>query len=208
MARSNDFKEFVSSVSSQILSSDILDYETLSENQNDDVYKTIEEMRKNAITKLGENLQIRRYILKEQNKDNYISGYTHNGKIGAIVILKNKDEELCKDIAMQIVASNPIALDHSSVDPKILANEKEIFKAELDKLEKKNDIKRNILEGKIKKFLNDNTLLNQPFIKDDKKSLKQIIKNNEIIDYVRYQLGEGLQKKEEDFAKEVYKQIK
>lgn len=208
VARSDDFKKFVSSVSSKILSSNILCNETLNQNKETDISQAIDDMRKNSITKLGENIQIRRFVVKKQDKENYISGYTHNGKIGAMVILKKKDEELSKEIAMQIVASNPIALDHSSVDPKILATEKEIFKAELDKLDKKNDIKRNILEGKIKKFLNDNTLLNQPFIKDDKKSLKKIIKNNEIIDYIRYQLGEGLQKKDENFAKEVYKQIK
>ena len=165
-------------------------------------------MRKNTITKLGENIQIRRYVLKKQTNSNYISGYIHNGKIGAMVTLKNKDEQLSKDISMQIVASNPLALDYNSVDSKILADEKEIYKAELEKLNKKDDIKRNIIEGKIKKFLNNNTLLDQPFIKDEKTTLRKIIKKNEIIDYTRYNLGEGLKKEEEDFAKEVYKQIK
>ena len=144
----------------------------------------------------------------KHDDSNYVGGYVHNGKIGAVVVLQKKDETLSKEISMQIVASNPIAVDHDSVDPKVLANEKEIYKSELDKLDKKDDIKRNILEGKIKKFLDNNTLLNQPFIKDEKTTLRKIIKKNEIIDYTRYNLGEGLKKEEEDFAKEVYKQIK
>ena len=144
----------------------------------------------------------------KQDSKNYVNGYVHNDKIGAIVVLKNQNKQLSKDIAMQIVASNPIALDHNSVNPEILANEKEIYKAELDKLEKKDDIKRNILEGKLKKYLNDNTLLNQPFIKDEKITLKKIIKDNEVISYVRYQLGEGICKEKDDFVQEVYNQIK
>ena len=109
---------------------------------------------------------------------------------------------------MQIVASNPIAIDHDSVDKKILATEKEVYKSELDKINKKDDIKRNILDGKIKKFLDSNTLLNQPFIKDDTTTLKKIIKNNKIVSFVRYQLGEGIDKGKDDFAQEVYNQIK
>jgi elongation factor Ts len=98
---------------------------------------------------------------------------------------------------MQVVASNPLGLDENSIDSEILVKEKEVYKAELDKLNKKDDIKRNIMEGKIKKFISENTLLNQPFIKD-----------NEIIYFKRYQLGEGIDKKKEDFAEEVYNQIK
>ena len=109
---------------------------------------------------------------------------------------------------MQVVASNPLGLDENSIAPDILDNEKEVYKAELDKLNKKDDIKRNIMEGKIKKFISENTLLNQPFIKDSALTLKKILKDNEIIYFKRYQLGEGIDKKKEDFAEEVYNQIK
>ena len=144
----------------------------------------------------------------QEQTNNFIGGYVHNGKIGAVVVLEKKDESLCKDISMQIVASYPIAIDHDSVDKKILATEKEVYKSELDKINKKDDIKRNILDGKIKKFLDSNTLLNQPFIKDDTTTLKKIIKNNKIVSFVRYQLGEGIDKGKDDFAQEVYNQIK
>jgi elongation factor Ts len=108
---------------------------------------------------------------------------------------------------MQIVASNPLSLDEGSLDSNILSSEKEIYKKELEKIDKKEDIKRNILEGKMKKFINDNTLINQPFVKDPSTSLQKIIKDNSIISFTRYEVGEGIEKKAEDFAQEVYNQI-
>ncbi|MEC8996316.1 MAG: translation elongation factor Ts [Pseudomonadota bacterium] len=208
VARSDDFKKFVNDIASKIILSSIANYDDFNSDKTTDLYNDIETMRKNIITKLGENILIRRYIMKKQTDNNYVGGYVHNGKIGAVVILENKDESLCKDIAMQIFASHPLAIDHDSVDKKILATEKDIYKSELDKINKKDDIKRNILDGKVKKFLDSNTLLNQPFIKDDTTTLKKIIKNNKIIGFVRYELGEGIDKEKDDFAQEVYNQIK
>ena len=140
-------------------------------------------------------------------KNNYLYGYSHNNKIVSIVELKEVDENLAKDICMQIVASNPLAIDEASIDSEVIKSERDIYKQELDKLDKKEDIKRNILEGKMKKFISDNTLLNQPFVKDPSTSLSKIIKNNQIISYQRYEVGEGIEKKSEDFAQEVYNQI-
>ena len=207
VARSKDFLSFVNEISSLILESPYGNLDELLESKDNGLSKSIEEIRKKSITKLGENICIRRFILKDQS-NNHVVSYTHNDKIGAMVVLKNNDEQLGKDICMQIVASNPLGLNEQSLDKNILANEKEIYKVELDKINKKDDIKRNILDGKIKKFITENTLLNQPFIKDNATTLKKIIKNNEILEFYRYQLGEGIEKKEENFAKEVYSQIK
>ena len=207
VARSKDFLSFVNEVSSLIIESPYNNLDEFMQSKDEDLIRSMEEMRKKSITKLGENICIRRYILKDK-PNNYVVGYTHNNKIGAMIVLKNNDKQLGKDICMQIVASNPLGLNKESLDKDILTNEKEIYKAELDKINKKDDIKRNILDGKIKKFIADNTLLNQPFIKDNTTTLKKIIKNNEILEFFRYQLGEGIEKKEEDFAKEVYSQIK
>ena len=179
----------------------------LTESNQHEIKTELEELRKNYVTKLGENIQIRRFeVISKEN--NSVTGYTHNNKIGAMVILKSSDEQLSKDICMQIVASSPLALDEKSIDSKILDNEREVYKAELKKIDKKDDIKRNILEGKIKKFISENTLLNQPFIKDGSLTLNNILKDNKILSYTRYQLGEGIDKKQEDFAQEVYSQIK
>ena len=205
VARSDDFKNYVDDVCQIILETN---YKNISELEKDkEVFDKLEDIRNNIITKLGENIIIRRFKVID-NRDVYISGYTHNGKIGAFVVLENEDPDIAKDICMQIVASNPLALDESSIDQAILDNEKDIYKAELDKIDKKDDIKRNILEGKIKKFIAENTLINQPYIKDGSLTLKKILKNNKIIDYTRYQLGEGIEKKSDDFAEEVYSQIK
>ena len=205
VARSDDFKNYVDDVCQIILETN---YKNISELEKDkEVFDKLEDIRNNIITKLGENIIIRRFKVID-NRDVYVSGYTHNGKIGAFVVLESDDPNIAKDICMQIVASNPLALDESSIDQAILNNEKDIYKAELDKIDKKDDIKRNILEGKIKKFITENTLINQPYIKDGSLTLKKILKNNKIIDYTRYQLGEGIEKKSDDFAEEVYSQIK
>ena len=167
--------------------------------------QAIDEMINSSISKLGENIKLRRY--SKIDKTNSVFAYSHNNKIVSMVELKSSDEILAKDICMQIVASNPLAIDESTLDKNILKSEKDIYKQELDKLDKKEDIKSNILEGKMKKFINENTLLNQPFVKDPSTSLSKIIKGNEVLSYNRYEVGEGLEKKSEDFAQEVYNQI-
>ena len=195
VARDSNFIDLAKSIANKLL-----------ENDESDVINEISDEIKSIISKLGENIKLRRFT--KIAKNNYVYGYAHNNKIASIVELKEDDEKLAKDICMQIVASNPLGLDENSIDPKVLANEKEVYKIELDKLDKKDDIKRNIMEGKIKKFISDNTLLNQPFIKDSGLTLNKILKDNEIIYFKRYQLGEGIDKKKEDFAEEVYNQIK
>ena len=155
----------------------------MSTDENKTYLKEIEEQKKSAIAKLGENIVIRRFNAFNA-KEKCVVGYTHNNKIGAVVVLEKTDEALAKDICMQIVASNPISIDEKTIDESVLSNEKDIYKAELDKIDKKEDIKRNILEGKIKKFISDNTLLDQPFIKDSSTSLRKLLKGNTIISFL------------------------
>ena len=207
VAKGDDFLNYVQKTCEIIVNQPCLNLLELTESNQHEIKTELEELRKNYVTKLGENIQIRRFeVISKEN--NSVTGYTHNNKIGAMVILKSSDEQLSKDICMQIVASSPLALDEKSIDSKILDNEREVYKAELKKIDKKDDIKRNILEGKIKKFISENTLLNQPFIKDGSLTLNNILKDNKILSYTRYQLGEGIDKKQEDFAQEVYSQIK
>ena len=207
VAKGDDFLNYVQKTCEIIVNQPCLNLLELTESDQHEIKTELEELRKNYVTKLGENIQIRRFeVINKEN--NSVTGYTHNNKIGAMVILKSSDEQLSKDICMQIVASSPLALDEKSIDSKILDNERDVYKAELEKIDKKDDIKRNILEGKIKKFISENTLLNQPFIKDGSLTLGNILKDNKILSYTRYQLGEGIDKKQEDFAQEVYSQIK
>ena len=194
VARDNNFISLSSTIAEKIL-----------KNNPSDIQQDITDEISSVISKLGENIQLRRF--KKIKKNNFVYGYSHNNKISSLVELKNEDEVLAKDICMQIVASNPLSLDEASLDKEILKNEKEIYKKELEKLDKKEDIKRNILDGKLKKFINENSLLNQPFVKDPSTSLSKIIKDNEVISFIRYEVGEGIEKKTEDFAQEVYNQI-
>ena len=194
VARDSNFIDLAKSVANKLL-----------ENEESEVINEISEEISSIISKLGENIKLRRFVKVEKN--NYLYGYAHNNKIASIVELKEDDENLAKDICMQIVASNPLALNEASIDNNTLLSEKEIYKKELENIDKKDDIKRNILEGKMKKFVNDNTLLNQPFVKDPSTTLSKIIKDNEIISFTRYEVGEGIEKKSEDFAQEVYNQI-
>ena len=194
VARDSNFIDLAKSIANKLL-----------EHDESEVINEISDEIKSIISKLGENIKLRRFT--KIAKNNYVYGYAHNNKIASIVELKEDDEKLAKDICMQIVASNPLALNEASLDSGTLLSEKEIYKKELDNIDKKDDIKRNILEGKMKKFINDNTLLNQPFVKDPSTSLLKIIKDNEIISFTRYEVGEGIEKKSEDFAQEVYNQI-
>ena len=194
VARDNNFISLASSIAEKLL-----------KNEPSDIQDDITDEISSVISKLGENIQLRRF--KKIKKDNFVYGYSHNNKISSYVELKTNDDVLAKDICMQIVASNPLSLDEASLETDILESEKEIYKKELEKLDKKEDIKRNILDGKIKKFINESTLLNQPFVKDPSTSLSKIIKDNQIISYARYEVGEGIEKKTEDFAQEVYNQI-
>ena len=194
VAKDNNFISLAKDLSHQLLN-----------NSEEACKDSISEMINSAISKLGENIKLRRYF--KIAKNNNVYGYSHNNKIASIVELKEADEDLAKDICMQIVASNPLAIDEASIDPEIIKSERDIYKQELDKIDKKEDIKRNILEGKMKKFISDNTLLNQPFVKDPSTSLSKIVKNNQIMSFHRYEVGEGIEKKSEDFAQEVYNQI-
>ena len=200
----NSETDFVAKDENFILLAQSIASELLNKEESE-AKKSIAEMINASISKLGENIKLRRY--SKIDKTNNVFAYSHNNKIVSMVELKSSDEILAKDICMQIVASNPLAIDESSLDKSILKSEKDIYKQELDKLDKKEDIKRNILEGKMKKFINENTLLNQPFVKDPSTSLSKIIKDNEVLSYNRYEVGEGLEKKSEDFAQEVYNQI-
>ena len=206
VARGDDFLSYVNQTCEIIISSPYNSLVALMDSSDDAVKNSLEELRKSYVTKLGENIQIRRFHCID-NLEKFVTGYTHNNKIGAIVTLAKEDEQLSKDICMQIVASNPLAIDEASINQETLKSEKDIYKTELEKIDKKEDIKRNILDGKMKKFVNDNTLINQPFVKDPSTSLSKIMKNNQIISFARFEVGEGIEKKSEDFAQEVYSQI-
>ena len=171
--------------------------------------KNIQEIINNKIATIGENISLRRVI---SIKGSNIYSYLHNsvskdcGKIGVLVSLEgNKDEDFGKKLAMHIAATSPLAMSENDLDADLVDREKKIINEQLISEGKPADIAEKILSGKLKKFYEENTLLNQKFVMDPDSSIKQVLeKNNQVlINFVRFKVGEGLDKKESDFATEV-----
>ena len=171
--------------------------------------KNIQEIINNKIATIGENISLRRVI---SIKGSNIYSYLHNsvskdcGKIGVLVSLEgNKDEDFGKKLAMHIAATSPLAMSENDLDADLVDREKKIISEQLISEGKPADIAEKILSGKLKKFYEENTLLNQKFVMDPDSSIRQVLeKNNQVlINFVRFKVGEGIDKKESDFATEV-----
>jgi elongation factor Ts len=162
-------------------------------------------MRRGLISTLGENITVRRF--EKFKTDGGTACYLHGNKIGVIVELAVADAELGKDVAMHIAASKPTCVSEEQVAAETIAKEKEIFLAQQEEKIKGKpaDIVEKMVVGRINKFLAEVTLLGQPFIKDDKVTVGHLAKSkgNTIVRFSRFEVGEGIDKKEEDFAAEV-----
>lgn len=209
VAKAEDFVAFVNDVARGLLNNDGIEtVEQLLEMPLEGGV-TVDEMRRGLISKLGENIVIRRF--EKFKADGGVACYLHGSKIGVIVELSAQDPELGKDVAMHIAASKPTCVSEDQVSPEVIEKEKEIFLAQqVEKIKgKPADIVAKMVEGRVNKFLAEVTLLGQPFIKDDKKTVGQLAKEkgNTIIRFSRFEVGEGIEKKEEDFAAEVMAQV-
>ena len=159
---------------------------------------------------MGEKFDLRRFEIV----DGKVGSYIHNGgKIAVVVKLDNHDEELAKHLAMHIAANNPTYVYESDIPADVLAHEKSI-QAEAAKTDEKlankpAEVLSKILDGKVKKYFADSTLECQPFLMDDSKTVGQLLKekNVKIVKFVRYHVGEGIEKRQDDFASEVMSQI-
>ena len=171
---------------------------------------TVDEMRRGLISTLGENITVRRF--EKFNTEGGTACYLHGNKIGVIVELAVADVELGKDVAMHIAASKPICVSADQVAADTIEKEKEIFLAQQEEKMKGKpaDIVEKMVAGRVSKFLAEVTLLGQAFIKDDKKTVGQLAKEkgNTVIRFIRFEVGEGIEKKEENFAEEVMAQVR
>ena len=171
--------------------------------------KSIQEIINNKIATIGENISLRRVMyINGANVYSYIHNSVSNdcGKIGVLVSLEGKkDDDFGKKLAMHIAATAPLAMSEKDIDIDIVNREKKIISEQLVSEGKPADIAEKILSGKLKKFYQDNTLLNQKFVMDPDTSIKQVLETNKqiLISFVRFKVGEGIDKKEEDFASEV-----
>lgn len=170
---------------------------------------TIDETRNALIAKIGENINVRRFALIE-NKGDVISSYSHGGSIGVVVNLKGGDESLAKDIAMHIAATNPLAISEDDVSADVIQKEKEIFSAQAAESGKPAEIIEKMVSGRIRKYLAEITLNGQPFVKDPDTTVGKLLDKAgaKILSFTRFEVGEGIEKKVENFAEEVMAQVK
>ena len=206
-ANDSNFTDFANSIADALLQNEISDINSLNDLKlSDDV--SIEEARTNLISKIGENISIRRFDKIHQAVN--IGEYSHGSRIGVIVSLDKSDPDLAKDIAMHIAASNPICLDEEDVPKDLVSREKRIFLEQASSSGKPPEIIEKMVEGRMKKFFKEITLLGQSFIKDPDISIRDLLDKSEakVQSFIRYEVGEGIEKKEENFADEVMKQIK
>jgi len=205
VAKAESFVSFVNGVTEGLLNADIETEEQLLAMPLADG-ATVDEVRRGLISTLGENVTVRRFE-KFKTENGGMACYLHGSKIGVIVELAVADSELGKDIAMHIAASKPVCVSEDQVSPEIIEKEKEIFLAQQEEKMKGKpaDIVEKMIAGRVSKFLGEVTLLGQPFIKDDKKTVGQLAKEkgNTIVRFSRFEVGEGIEKKEENFAEEV-----
>ncbi|MEQ1530888.1 MAG: translation elongation factor Ts [Methylococcales bacterium] len=207
VAKADDFVKFVNDVAAALLNADVDSEEQLLALKLADGV-TVEEVRRSLIAKLGENITVRRF--QKYQTTGGAACYLHGSKIGVIVDLAKADGELGKDIAMHIAASKPAYVAEEHVPAELIEKEKEIFKAQSAESGKPADIIEKMIAGQIRKYLAEVTLLGQPFIKDDKNTVGKLVssKSNNVLRFVRFEVGEGIEKKEENFAEEVMAQVR
>ncbi len=169
---------------------------------------SVEETRKTLISKIGENISVRRFELV--SSDGVLGSYSHGNRIGVVVSASTDNLELAKDIAMHIAASKPICVSADQVDSKILDRERDIFSAEAASSGKPDNIIEKMVEGKINKYLKEVTLLGQPFVKDPDQTIEKLLESAKttVNSFVRFELGDGIEKKVDNFAEEVMAQAK
>jgi elongation factor Ts len=201
-AKDDSFIEFAKNIEERLVSKKYLDVE--------DLKKDVEEDRQKLVQSIGENIQVRRLASLEFDSPKKVGTYLHSdNKLAAMVLLKEDNDELGRDIAMHISASAPISINEDGVDKEVLEREINIFKSQAKESGKDENIMQKMVEGKIKRFLKEVTLLSQDFIKDPDTSISKLLENsdNEVISFERFKVGEGIEVSSKDFAEEVAEQL-
>ena len=210
VAKNEEFRSFVKDIAEQVAKENPADVEALLNQKSiRESDKIVSEVLTNKIATIGENMSIRRFVRFETN--NLLESYIHgDGKIAVLVEMENGTPELAKDICMQIAAARPEFLDRASVPADRLAKEMEILKAQAMNEGKPAEIAEKIVQGRINKFYGEVCLVEQEFVKDPDIKIGKLVesKGAKIVRFARFEKGEGLEKREENFAEEVAKQIK
>lgn len=208
VAKDENFVGFCDQVGAAVLASGVVDPEgmaglTLSNG------KTVDVARQELVAKIGENIQVRRAQIVEAT-DGVIASYRHGVRIGVVVALKGGNVELGRDVAMHIAASRPVCISEEQVPAELLEKEKAIFSAQAAESGKPPEIVEKMVVGRLKKYLAEVTLVGQPFVKDPDQTVGKLLGASDasVSSFVRLEVGEGIEKKQEDFAAEVMAQVR
>ena len=201
-AKDSKFKDFVGEVAEYLANNQITDMADLS--------SIFEEKRQSLIQSIGENIQLRRLQTLDVPSGGCIGAYLHSdGKLAALVSIDTDNMELAKDLAMHVSATNPTCLQSEDIDPELLERERSIFLAQAEESGKDESIMEKMVEGKVKRFLSEVTLVSQGFVKNPDQSIEELLKENNtsIIAFARLKVGEGIEVEVKDFAAEVAEQL-
>jgi len=209
VSKGDDFIDFTTAVANTAVNNGIADVDALNATQVTGESVTVDEKRRALIAKVGENINVRRFKTIKTS-GGIVGSYMHGIRIGVLVEMEGGDMALAKDIAMHIAAIKPMCVSEAEVPAEEIEKEKEIFKAQAAESGKPAEIIEKMIVGKIKKFLKGITLLGQPFVKDGDVTVEQLLKSNnaKVLSFVRFEVGEGIEKKEDDFAAEVMAQAR
>ncbi len=204
-AKDDNFGAFAEAVAQNALDHDPADVATLMDTSIDGA--TVEQARQSLISKIGENIQVRRFVRSQS--EHTLGAYVHGGKIGVLVEVEGGDDELAHDIALHIAAMNPEFISDADVPADVIAHEKDILVAQAADSGKPPEIIEKMISGRLRKHLAGITLLGQPFVKDGDLTVAKLLKQKgaTVAGFERLAVGEGIEKKQENFAEEVMQQV-
>lgn len=207
VARDQNFIQFANLVVKTALDYPTSDVAKLLEQKPKGQSSTLEQIRHELVAKLGENIQVRRLICLQSSDQ--VGQYLHGSRIGVLVQLQGGDANLAKDIAMHIAASKPVVINPDDVDQELLNKERDIYMTQAVATGKPKDIIERMVNERLKKFKSENALTGQPFVKEPKKTVGQLLTEHkaQVKQFVRYEVGEGIEKKQGNFAEEVKAQM-
>lgn len=208
VARSEDFQAFAKSVAKQALKVKETNVTLLLSQTIEGTEETLETRRQALISKLGENITVRRVALI--NTEHKVASYSHGARIGVLVEYQGDNIELGRDIAMQVAASRPQVVLPSEVSAELIAKEREIYTAQATESGKPAAIIEKMIEGRIAKYLDEVSLVGQPFVKDPDTKVGIVLKQKgtTVLQFVRFEVGEGIEKKVDNFVEEVLAQAR
>lgn len=206
VSRGDVFHALVEKIAKHVAETNPKDLDELNKSQLDG--KEVSVVIAEAIASIGEKISIRRFVRYELQEGRVVSYIHMGGKIGVLVSLTGGTAELAKDVAMQIAAANPSCVDRSSVDPAALEHEREVLRKQALEEGKPEKIVEKMVDGRINKYYKEVCLIEQAFVKDPEQTVGKILGKVKVNEFARFQMGEGIEKRQDDFAAEVMAQVK